>query len=241
MLGYLAVAWSLQTCCTPLATIPFMRIPLLFLCWTLSSGLFGQGVSLASIDAHGFQGDQAATNPSISEDGRFVAFASAATNFDPRPPLSVSDIFLHDRYLETTILVSQATTGGRSAGGSFRPVISGDGRWIVFQSIADDLVPFDTNGCLDVFLYDRILEVMKRVSVDSNGMEGDHYSVEASISHSGTIITFASDATNLVPGDVNRNSDVFVYERLNGNTTRISASASGVGGNWDSFSRATPQ
>lgn len=215
-----------------------MRLFSIFVCLFLTPKLLGQGASLASVDPLGAQGNMASINPSVSADGRFVAFASGATNFDQRPTLSVSDIYLHDRFTGITSLITQTTGGGRASGGSFMPEVSGDGRWIVFQSIADNLVPSDTNGCLDVFLYDRIHQVMSRVSVDSNGIEGNYISVAPTISHDGEIITFQSDAWNLVPGDVNGNSDVFIHNRLTGVTSRISESASGAGGNWDSFAPA---
>jgi Tol biopolymer transport system component len=105
--------------------------------------------------ASGGQGNGGAGEPSISADGRFVAFGSWATNLVPDDTNGLDDVFVHDRRTGTTRRVSVATGGGQSAGNSFFPALSADGRSVAFTSHATNLVPGDTNGWSDVFVHTR--------------------------------------------------------------------------------------
>ncbi len=166
--------------------------------------------------------------PSLSFDGRFVAFASphaglapGDTNFDP-------DVYVRDRMLGSTSWISADPTGGAIAfGSSIFPQISSDGSLVAFVSSSDDLLAADVNMQADVFLRDLQSGVLELISVSSSGSQGDDQSgysngYRPAISGSGRYICFSSSATNLVSGDTNLNHDVFVRDRQLATTTRVS-------------------
>ena len=111
--------------------------------------------------------------PSISADGRFVAFESLASNLVPGDTNGVGDVFVHDRQTGTTERVSVSSAGTQGNGDSAVPSISADGRFVAFVSVASNLVPGDTNGRLDVFVHDRQTGTTERVSVSSAGTQGN--------------------------------------------------------------------
>jgi Tol biopolymer transport system component len=168
--------------------------------------------------------------PDISGDGRFVVFRSAASNLTPHDGIYL-DIFLRDRDSDedgvfdepgaaTTTLVSMSAHGGDANGFSFDPVISADGRFVAFMSEASNLLPNadpndpnDTNLESDVFVRDRVNEATVRISVSSEGVQGNDSSSGPAISADGRFIAFWSWASNLVPGDDNAAPDVFVRDR----------------------------
>lgn len=113
---------------------------------------------------------------------------------------------------------------------SFAPSISADGRYVVFLSIADNLVDGDTNGYQDVFLYDREANEVTRISVGVEGQEANGISSDARISSDGNYVVFVSEASNLVVSDTNHYVDVFLYERTSGALHMISVSPDGVQG-----------
>jgi Tol biopolymer transport system component len=180
----------------------------------------GQGGVLAGGDS-GF--------PSISADGRYVAFESEATNLVPGDTNALTDVFVHDRATAVTTRVSVATGGAQGAGDSGRPRISADGRYVVFDSEASNLVPDDTNQLLDVFIHDRLTGVTTRVSVATGGAQAaGGSSMFPSISADGRFVAFQSDATNLVPEDTNERRDIFVHDRVTGTTSRVSLASGGI-------------
>jgi hypothetical protein len=123
------------------------------------------------------------------------------------------DVFVRDRLNGTTEQVSVDSSGVQGDGDSDHPSISGDGRYVAFESWATDLVPGDTNGALDVFVRDRQSATTERMSVDSSGAQGNGESDSASISADGRFVAFHSFANDLVPGDTNGFFDVFVHDR----------------------------
>lgn len=130
-----------------------------------------------------------------------------------------------------TTLVSLDSAGNAAiGGGSFRADVSSDGRYVVFASDAVNLVPSDTNGATDVFVRDVVSGSTSRVSVSSSGAQADGISVVPSISANGRFVVFASDATNLVPGDTNAQRDIFVRDLVSGQTTRASVATNGAQG-----------
>jgi Tol biopolymer transport system component len=136
---------------------------------------------------------------------------------------------------QTTTRVSVDSAGGAGNGDSSNASISADGRFVVFCSVAENLVPNDTNNRSDVFVRDRATGLTERVSVDSSGAEGDDNSSSTSaVSADGRFVSFVSDANNLVPFDTNGHKDVFVRDRQSGNTERVSVDSGGVEGNADS-------
>lgn len=188
-----------------------------------------------SVDSGGAEGDGISTSPAISSDGRYVSFNSDATNLVPGDGNGVRDTFVHDRQTGVTTRVSVDSSGTEGDDRSWLLTgISANGRFVLFDSDATNLVPGDINNEEDVFVHDRQTGDTTRVSVDSNGSEGNDSSFWAQISANGRYVAFTSYATNLVSGDVNNESDVFVHDRQTGETTRISESGAGVGGDAES-------
>ena len=189
-----------------------------------------------SVSSSGEQGDHnASLPPSISADGRFVAFSSDASNLVPGDTNGYGDIFVHDRVTGTTERVSVSSAGEEGIGYSERPSFSADGRYVVFNSWASNLLSGDTNGASDVFVHDRVTGTTERVSLSSAGEQGNRFSNDPSISADGRYVAFVSYATNLVPGDTNNTEDDFVHDRVTGTTERVSLSSTGEEANARSF------
>jgi Tol biopolymer transport system component len=183
-----------------------------------------------SLSSTGTQGNGDSGAPTISADGRYVAFWSRSDNLVPGDTNYGTDLFVRDRLQGTTELVDVDSAGAQSSGDVMRSAISADGRWVVFGSTASDLVPNDTNGVQDIFVHDRQSGATERVSVDSSGLEANNDSRSLAISADGRFVAFASDASNLVTGDTNGVEDVFLRDRLLGTTERVSVGASGAEG-----------
>jgi Tol biopolymer transport system component len=186
--------------------------------------------SLVSVNSNGVQGDLSSHKPAISADGRYIVFYSSATTLIENDTNGIPDVFLHDRLTGITKRVSIDSNGSETNGLSEDPAISADGRFIVFKSSADNLVPGDLNNycygenCPDIFIHDQFTGETKRVSVASDGTEGNYTSDEPTISADGKFIAFRSLASNLVPGDTNicyglSCSDIFVHNFTDGYIT----------------------
>lgn len=191
--------------------------------------------SRVSVSSAGVQGNNTSSNPAMSADGRYVVFESDATNLVAGDTNGVRDIFIRDRQLGTTARVSVSTVGAQGNAASSKARISADGRFVVYESYATNLVTGDTNGRSDVFLRDRQLNQTTRVSLTANGGEANGHSMDASVSDDGSIVCFASEATNLVAGDTNAVEDVFLRNRPTGATARVSVGTGYVQGNNASF------
>ena len=155
--------------------------------------------------------------PSISEDGRFVAFASLASDLVPGDVNNNEDIFVHDRNTDT---IQRLTSGAN--GGSGWPSISGDGRYVVFESTANNLVAGDFNNRSDIFLFDRDTNTTELITVGSDGNSGDAW-----ISADGSFITFSTRAINLAPGNDRGVEKIIFYDRSTETFELISGSAIG--------------
>ncbi|MDA1260072.1 MAG: hypothetical protein O3A20_05565 [Planctomycetota bacterium] len=184
----------------------------------------------ASVNTAGVEGDAASCEPSISDDARFVAFRSAATNLAAGDTNGLLDIFVHDVLRAETTLVSDGISSAQSNGDSQHPSISASGRYVAFESIADNLAAGDANLSSDVFVRDRLSGVTERVSLNSSGVEGNLASHAPEISPGGRYVTFTSFADDLVAGDLNGVSDAFCRDRLRGATTRVSVDSFDVEG-----------
>ncbi|MEG4326038.1 calcium-binding protein [Microcoleus sp. herbarium5] len=186
-----------------------------------------------SVDSAGNQGNGISYSllTSISADGRFVTFASDSTNLVAGDTNDTRDIFVRDLLTNTTTRVSVDSAGNQGNGISEFPSISADGRFVGFASNASNLVPGDTNNSRDTFVRDLLTNTTTRVSVDSAGIQGNDSSGIPSISADGRFVTFASDATNLVPGDINNRGDIFVRDLLTNTTTCVSVDSAGNPGN----------
>ena len=189
-----------------------------------------------SVGTHGAEGDDFSVDPSVTSDGRYVAFYSVASNLVPgdtngndcgmlRP--CGHDVFVHDRFTGETERVSLASDGTEGNLGSSAPSISQDGRYVTFMSAASNLVPGDTNQQIDVFVHDRVTGETERVSVGSDGAEGNDQSSSPVISDDGRYVAFSSWASTLVEGDTNGQGDVFVHDRWRGDTERVSITTDG--------------
>ena len=181
-----------------------------------------------SLSAGGAQLPRPATGrPSVSANGRLVAFTTDAATVVPGDTNGQSDVFVRDRIAATTVRVSVATGGVEGGGGSSNPAVSSDGRVVAFESPASGLAPGDTNQRPDIFVHDLMSNVTTRVSVTSNGGQARGSSRFPAISADGRIVAFASDAENLVPDDTNQRWDVFVHDRTTLRTVRVSVVSGG--------------
>ncbi|MBK9316760.1 MAG: PD40 domain-containing protein [Acidobacteria bacterium] len=188
-----------------------------------------------SVSSAGIEGNGPSGVPAISSDGRYVAFESDATNLVVGDTNGLGDVFVHDRQTSTTTRVSVSSAGIEGNGYSQTAAISSDGRYVTFSSESSNLVAADTNGDYDVFVHDRQTGATTRVSISSAGVEGNGASVVSTFSGDGRYVAFNSDATNLVTGDTNGMSDVFVHDLQTGMTTRVSVSLMGLEGNGGSY------
>ncbi|MEG4632535.1 calcium-binding protein [Microcoleus sp. AR_TQ3_B6] len=198
-------------------------------------------ITPVSVDSAGNQGNFFSGSPSISADGRFVAFESGASNIVPGDTNNNNDIFVRDTLTNTTTLVSLDSAGNQGNNSSYRPSISADGRFVAFESYASNIVPGDTNSSpdfilsRDIFVRDTLTNTTTRVSVDSAGNQANSLSDRASISADGRFVAFTSDASNIVPGDTNNRNDIFVRDTLTNTTTRVSVDSAGNQQNGSSF------
>jgi hypothetical protein len=189
-----------------------------------------------SIASNGVEGDSDSHNPAFNDDGRYVTFQSKASNLVAGDSNGTQDIFVHDRDTGYTERVSVDSSGVQGNSEIETSAISADGRYVTFQSKASNLVSGDSNGTDDIFVHDRDTDNTTRVSVDSNGLQGDRSSYRPDISDDGRYVAFYSLASNLVAGDSNYHWDVFVHDRDTGYTERVSVDSSGVQGNSGSYS-----
>ena len=169
-----------------------------------------------SVDSTGAEGSGAGVasrlyeHSSISADGRYVAFTSHTVNLVAGDTNGVADVFVRDRQNGSTTRISEAVEGAQGNEMSSNPSISSDGRFIAFESYASNSVSGDTNGILDVFVRDVQSGTNWRASVDDNGGQGGGISFEPSLTPDGRFLVFQSAAPNLVTGDRNGRTDVFV-------------------------------
>ncbi|MBZ0320264.1 MAG: hypothetical protein K8L91_27880 [Anaerolineae bacterium] len=184
-----------------------------------------------SVASDGTQANSSSYYPQLSADGRYVSFTSNATNLVTNDTNGLTDTFVHDCVSNTTTRVSVATGGTQAVlGYSMVSYISGDGRYVAFDSTAGNLVPDDTNGETDIFVHDRTTNTTSRISVADDGAQSNGASIVSSISADGRFVGFDSQATNLVLYDTNGTSDSFIHDQSGGNTTRVSVSAEGAQG-----------
>ena len=188
-----------------------------------------------SVASDGTQGNAGCYWPIISAGGRYVTFSSDASNLVPDDTNGQKDIFVRDRQTSHTGRVSTTSHGIQGNRESRSPCISADGRYVAFASRASNLVPGDTNDCCDIFIADRHVGEITRISVAWDGTQGNGASDRPSISSDGRYVAFSSDASNLVPDDTNGVGDVFVHDRQTGRTTGISVSLNGLQGNGKSW------
>lgn len=169
----------------------------------------------------------ASVSPQLSSDGRFIMFSSAASDLVTNDNAWMNlDVFLHDRTSNTTRLVSenyQHTGGGNDH--SVGVCVSTNGRYVLFESLADDLVSGDANKFSDVFLRDCQTDTTILVSAATTGGTADNRSESATMTPDGRYVAFVSYATNMVAGDTNNSPDLFVRDLQTQMTTLVSVGA----------------
>jgi len=188
--------------------------------------LTGQ-TTLVSLSSLGEQGDGASTRPSISADGRYIAFESDSTNLDPLDQDTWLDIFVHDRLTQETSLVSKSSSGDVGNFNSKKASISADGKFVAFQSFANNLISQDLNVSSDIFVHNRLLSTTKRVSVTRFGVEVIGPSWNPWISGDGDTVVFECGNDAMSSFDTNGADDVYIHRRSTGVTELVSYNSFG--------------
>src|SRR5258706_556263 len=205
-----------------MGTSKFRRAAPLFAV-VLCAPISAQVTQRVNVKTGGGQGNggTVAYSMSISADGRYVAFVDNSTDLVAGDTNRGGEILVRDRMAGTTERESVGSSGVQGDGDSQFAAITPDGRYVAFQSVASNLVPGDTNGKRDIFVHDRQTGTTVRVNVDSSGLQANQDSDAPSISADGRYVAFESLADNLVAGDSDVASDVFVHDVLTGITERV--------------------
>lgn len=175
---------------------------------------------MVSVNSKGQTANAAASRPMMSSTGRFVVFSSKATNLSPLGGNGTDLVYLRDRQLGTTTLVSTTPTGGLPSGStadgdateSYRGMVSDDGRYVTYSSAANNIVPGDTNNSEDVFTKDMVTGITERISVRSDGSQATGGGFRPYMSPDGRFVLF-NTYDPIVPDDTNGMSDVYMVDR----------------------------
>lgn len=181
-----------------------------------------------SVATDGTQASGGSSLPAISAEGRYISYSSWASDLVPGDANWFQDVFLWDQVAGTTTRVSIDSDGNELNGESIYPAISADGRYITYQSNASNIVPGDANRWSNVFVWDQDARITTPVNVTHDGTHANGQSNNPTISANGRQITYQSDASNLVTGDTNGESDVFLWDQDTRTTTRVSVAADGT-------------
>jgi flagellin-like hook-associated protein FlgL len=191
-------------------------------------GYSGTGTTRVNTDNSGTQATGGSSlSVAISGDGSLVAFNSSATNLVAGDSNGASDGFIKNVLTGAISRVTTSSAGLEADSASDIMAMSADGRFVVFNSAASNLVGGDTNGVMDGFLKDTFTGVTTRITTGSAGNQGNGVSYATAVSADGRYVTFYSDASNLVSGDTNLARDSFVKDMLTGVTTRVSTDSQG--------------
>lgn len=191
--------------------------------------------SLISRSSTGAKGNGSSNSPSLTADGRYVAFASIATNLHPDDSDLGSDVYLHDRVGGTTSLISLSNTGANSNGDAVAPEISSDGSAVAFVSRATNLHPDDPDTALDVYVHRMLSQTTALVSRNNGGAKGNADSYGPAMSADGTLIAFPSSSTNLDPADGDDLTDIYLHDSTEGSTALASRATSGAKSDGSSY------
>lgn len=201
---------------------------------TLTWGIAFRGTSeavvpgineLISVDSSNLQANNNSDGyVSTNGDGRFVAFSSSATNLVPGDTNGRKDVFVRDRLNGTTKRISISSLGVQGDGDSEHPAITYDGRYVVFDSLATNLVSGDTNNSRDVFMFDTQTDTASLVSVSQAGVIGSTFSNYPDVSADGRFVVFTSFSANLIPGVslYGLGQQVFIKDMLTGGLQIVS-------------------
>ena len=185
------------------------------------------GTERVSVGPGGVQGNGISSHATTVGNGRYVGYSSTASNLVSNDTNNVEDVFFLDRETGLTSRASVSSSGVQGNAASLKPALTADSRYVLFQSYASNMVAGDTNGKPDVFLRDRKTHTVSRVSVSSSGGQANGLSGYASFSPDGRYVLYYSFAGNLVPGDTNNASDIFLYEMATKRTERVSVANGG--------------
>lgn len=185
----------------------------------------------------GAPGAGSSSAPSISADGRYIAFVTASNNIDTEDGDDNQDVFVRDISSNVTRLISRGTANGAANGTSNQPSISPDGRYVAFSSNANNLATGDADGTKDVYVHDRVTRDSKLVSIGLDGLPALGDSTRPDISVTGGAVAYESTASNLAAGDALLLSDVFVFDVKKLSTTLVSREtgvdgSAGLGGSF---------
>jgi Tol biopolymer transport system component len=150
--------------------------------------------------------------PVVSADGRYVVFDTEATNLAPSDTDTSYDVLVWDGADGSFDLASLGSTGPKVLSDAGTPSISADGRYVSFVSPSSELTSGDTNDAYDVFVRDRQLDTLRRVTDTADGAPSNGRSDRGRLSGDGHTLVLHSEASNLVPGDTNGVKDVFVRD-----------------------------
>ncbi|MEW6776983.1 MAG: FG-GAP-like repeat-containing protein, partial [Bdellovibrionota bacterium] len=191
-----------------------------------SGGVVNEIASRQDTSLGNGESDSQTDTGAVSEDGRFVAFSTYASNLET-PDLDFGldqDVFVRDRLTNHTVYVSYDTASTVQGNGqSYDPAISADGRYVVYSSTASNLLPGDSGTYTDIYLFDLLARRTERISVGIGGAEANGENYDPEISPDGRFVVFESFAGNLAPNDANADNDVYLYDRVAGTTTLVSA------------------
>lgn len=168
----------------------------------------------------------------LTHDRRFVTLGTAEALL-PSDTNGVLDVYVHDCQTGATELSSSKSSGAQATAASFQSDITPDGRFVAFLSAAP-LVPADTNGRLDAYVFDRMTHTTERVSVGNAGEQVDKDVVRPTISDDGRFVSFHTSSATLIPGDTDSRNDVFVYDRTNHTIEEVSVNSAAVPSNGQS-------
>jgi Tol biopolymer transport system component len=184
-----------------------------------------------SVSSKGMQANDISFNPAISDDGRYVAFDSFANNLVPGDLNRKGDVFVHDRRTGRTQRISNGVGGKESNGQSGFATMSGDGRYVAYESLATNLVPNQESPVSHLYLWDRTTGRTELIDRSPTGVPANGSSGDASLSRDGRFVAFSSSANNLAPGDSNQRDDVFVLDRRDSSVKRVSMNVLGFESN----------
>ncbi len=184
-----------------------------------------------SINLSGHTGTGLSADPDLTADGRYVTFKSGAADLVAGDVNTREDVFRRDTLLGVTELVSCNATGGQASSDSSFSSISDDGRFVAFQSAANDLVGTEIDYFDDIFVKDMLTGAVEQISIRPAGGMINAPCTYPTISADGTKVAYITDANTLIPGDTSGYRDVFVYDRTTASLVCASLTSTNVNAN----------
>jgi Tol biopolymer transport system component len=198
-----------------------------------SASTYTPTTSRVAVTTSGVEANGESNSPSLTQDGRFVAFASDSTNLVPGDTNAHTDIYVRDRTNNTTERVSVSATGAQLDDLSFTPEIAPNGRFVAFLSWATNVTSDISGNQQQLYVRDLVNRTTVRISKNASGVSANGPSSNPELSADGRFVAFQSDATNLVQGDTNGSEDIFRRDLTTGVTRRVSVTSGGNQGTGD--------